>query len=102
MHVPKGLGIFGGLMGIYLAAVVTAFAEDDNGGSEHKVLLYALLIVPFIAGIAWNKCGAGLLMGLAKGDKNLSHKLADTVETVFFITVIVTIAVLYNMGLFNF
>ena len=100
MYVPRGFGISGGMMGISLMLMVALLAaEGDEGFEKHKVLPCFLLIMPLIAGIVWNRRGARLMMSFAKGDKEKADRLACTVENLFFVAVLVTIAVLYNIGL---
>ena len=96
-HIPRGAGAFGGTTGIVLVYVLTAYSygEEDIG----KMQAVLLMLIPILAGIVWNRSGRRLLSRLAKGDNELAGRLADTVETVFFIIVLMTLAVLYNMGL---
>lgn len=99
-HIPRGTGAFGGTMGIVLVYVLTAYSW--GGEDIGKLQAVVLLLIPVFAGIAWNRSGRRLLSRLAKGDNELAGRLADTAETVFFIIVLMTIAVLYNMGLYIF
>ena len=102
MYVPRGFGISGGMMGISLMLMVALLAaEGDEGFEKHKVLPYFLLIMPLVAGIVWNRCGARLMIWFAKGNKETADRLACTVESLFFVAVLVAIAVMYNMGLYN-
>ncbi len=98
-RVPRGIGLAMGLYGIIAAAFLSA--RDSGISGVTAVVVFAVLsIVPVIAGIIWNKYGKHFLLKLSRGDDELAGKLADTVEIVFFIGVVVTLVVLYNMDLF--
>ena len=96
MYAPRGTGILGGMMGIVLAVELMLFTDD---GDISTALAVILLLIPVFAGIAWNRFGRRLFRRFAKGDDELAVRMADTAENIFFIAVLITLAVLYNVGL---